>query len=102
MLVVTQLALSLPLLAGAGLLARTLHNLQSVEVGFPKELICSSCVWMLRRLVTRSLAAKMLLRRMLDEVRQLTRHYRRHLFEQWRLQRRRHRATATDVDGSGK
>ncbi|MGH8638094.1 MAG: ABC transporter permease [Burkholderiales bacterium] len=35
--VVGQLALSLPLLVGAGLLLRTLHNLQQVDLGYPKE-----------------------------------------------------------------
>jgi putative ABC transport system permease protein len=36
-LVGLQLALSLPLLVGAGLLARTLYNLQRVDLGFPAE-----------------------------------------------------------------
>jgi predicted permease len=36
-LVTLQLALSLPLLVGAGLLARTLYNLQHVELGYPAE-----------------------------------------------------------------
>jgi predicted permease len=36
-LVSLQLALSLPLLVGAGLLARTLYNLQRVDLGFPAE-----------------------------------------------------------------
>jgi predicted permease len=36
-LVSLQLALSLPLLAGAGLLARTAYNLQHVDLGFPAE-----------------------------------------------------------------
>jgi hypothetical protein len=36
-LVSLQLALSLPLLAGAGLLARTVYNLQRVDLGFPAE-----------------------------------------------------------------
>jgi predicted permease len=36
-LVCFQLALSLPLLVGAGVLARTLHNLQRVDLGFPAE-----------------------------------------------------------------
>src|SRR5258706_825496 len=36
-LVSLQLALSLPLLVGAGLLARTLFNLQRVDLGFPAE-----------------------------------------------------------------
>ena len=35
LLVSLQLALSLPLLAGAGLLARTLYNLQHADLGFP-------------------------------------------------------------------
>jgi predicted permease len=35
--VVGQLALSLPLLVGAGLLARTLINLQRVDLGYPRE-----------------------------------------------------------------
>jgi predicted permease len=35
--VVGQLALSLPLLVGAGLLVRTLVNLQRVDLGYPKE-----------------------------------------------------------------
>jgi predicted permease len=37
LVVVGQLALSLPLLGGAGLLARTLVNLQRADVGYPKE-----------------------------------------------------------------
>jgi predicted permease len=37
LLVSLQLALSLPLLVGAGLLARTIYNLQHVELGFPVE-----------------------------------------------------------------
>jgi predicted permease len=37
LLVGLQLALSLPLLVGAGLLARTVHNLQRVDLGFPAE-----------------------------------------------------------------
>jgi predicted permease len=36
-LVALQLALSLPLLAGAGLLIRTLHNLQQADLGFARE-----------------------------------------------------------------
>jgi hypothetical protein len=36
-LVSLQLALSLPLLAGAGLLARTVFNLQHADLGFPAE-----------------------------------------------------------------
>ncbi|HLK67277.1 MAG TPA: ABC transporter permease [Bryobacteraceae bacterium] len=36
-LVSLQLALSLPLLAGAGLLARTLYNLQHANLGYPAE-----------------------------------------------------------------
>ncbi|HLH20100.1 MAG TPA: ABC transporter permease [Bryobacteraceae bacterium] len=36
-LVSLQLALSLPLLAGAGLLARTVYNLQHVDLGYPIE-----------------------------------------------------------------
>lgn len=35
--VVAQVALSLPLLIGAGLFLRTLENLQRVDIGFPKE-----------------------------------------------------------------
>jgi predicted permease len=35
--VIGQLALSLPLLVGAGLLARTLVNLQRVDLGYPKD-----------------------------------------------------------------
>lgn len=35
--VIGQLALSLPLVIGAGLLLRTLHNLQQVDLGYPKE-----------------------------------------------------------------
>ena len=35
--VVGQLALSLPLLVGAGLLVRTMHNLQQVDLGYAKE-----------------------------------------------------------------
>jgi predicted permease len=37
LVVVGQLALSLPLLVGAGLLVRTLLNLQDLELGYPKE-----------------------------------------------------------------
>ena len=37
LLVGLQLALSLPLLVGAGLLARTVHNLQRADLGFPAE-----------------------------------------------------------------
>jgi predicted permease len=37
LVVVGQLALSLPLLVGAGLLVRTLVNLQHVNVGYPKD-----------------------------------------------------------------
>jgi predicted permease len=37
MLVSLQLALSLPLLVGAGLLARTVYNLQRADLGFPAE-----------------------------------------------------------------
>ena len=36
-LVSAQLALSLPLLVGAGLLARTVYNLQRADLGFPAE-----------------------------------------------------------------
>lgn len=36
-LVSVQLALSLPLLVGAGLLARTVHNLKHADLGFPSE-----------------------------------------------------------------
>ena len=36
-LVSLQLGLSLPLLVGAGLLARTLYNLQRVDLGYPAE-----------------------------------------------------------------
>jgi predicted permease len=36
-LVALQLALSLPLLAGAGLLIRTLSNLQNVDLGYPRH-----------------------------------------------------------------
>ena len=36
-LVSLQLALSLPLLVGAGLLARTVHNLQRADLGFPAD-----------------------------------------------------------------
>jgi macrolide transport system ATP-binding/permease protein len=36
-LVVSQIALSLPMLVGAGLLVRTLSNLQSVQLGFNRE-----------------------------------------------------------------
>jgi predicted permease len=36
-LVSLQLALCLPLLAGAGLLVRTLYNLQSIELGYPAQ-----------------------------------------------------------------
>ena len=36
-LVTVQLALSLPLLIGAGLLARTLYNLQQVDLGYPAD-----------------------------------------------------------------
>ena len=37
LLVSLQLALSLPLLVGAGLLVRTLHNLQRADLGYPTE-----------------------------------------------------------------
>ncbi len=37
LLVSLQLALSLPLLVGAGLLVRTIYNLQHVDLGFPAE-----------------------------------------------------------------
>jgi predicted permease len=37
LVVVVQLALSLPLLVGAGLLLRTLFNLQQTDLGYPKE-----------------------------------------------------------------
>jgi predicted permease len=37
LIVVGQLALSLPLLVGAGLLVRTLLNLQHVDLGYPRE-----------------------------------------------------------------
>jgi predicted permease len=37
LVVVGQLALSVPLLVGAGLLLRTLSNLQQADLGFPKE-----------------------------------------------------------------
>ncbi len=37
LVVIGQLALSLPLLVGAGLLVRTLVNLQHVDVGYPKD-----------------------------------------------------------------
>jgi predicted permease len=37
LIVVGQLALSLPLLVGAGLLVRTLLNLQRVDLGYPKD-----------------------------------------------------------------
>ena len=37
LLVSLQLALSLPLLVGAGLLARTVYNLQRADLGFPAE-----------------------------------------------------------------
>jgi len=37
LVVVGQLALSLPLLVGAGLLVRTLLNLQRVDLGYPKD-----------------------------------------------------------------
>ncbi|MSV27755.1 MAG: ABC transporter permease [Bryobacterales bacterium] len=37
LLVALQLALSLPLLVGAGLLLRTLHNLQNADLGYTKE-----------------------------------------------------------------
>ncbi len=37
LLVSVQLALSLPLLVGAGLLVRTIYNLQHVDLGFPAE-----------------------------------------------------------------
>ncbi len=36
-LVILQLALSLPLLVGAGLLARTLYNLQRLDLGYPAQ-----------------------------------------------------------------
>src|SRR6202035_4949498 len=37
LLVSVQLALSLPLLVGAGLLVRTIYNLQRVDLGFPAQ-----------------------------------------------------------------
>jgi putative ABC transport system permease protein len=37
LLVAVQLALSLPLLVGAGLMARTVYNLQRADLGFPAE-----------------------------------------------------------------
>ena len=37
LVVVAQLALSLPLLVGAGLLVQTMHNLQQVDLGYAKE-----------------------------------------------------------------
>jgi predicted permease len=37
LVVVGQLALSLPLLVGAGLLVRTLFNLQHIDLGYPKD-----------------------------------------------------------------
>ena len=37
LIVVGQIALSLPLLVGAGLLVRTLFNLQRIDLGFPRE-----------------------------------------------------------------
>jgi predicted permease len=40
-LVSLQLALCLPLLVGAGLLARTIYNLQHVDLGFPAERLLS-------------------------------------------------------------
>ncbi len=40
-LVVAQVALSVLLLAGAGLFARTLHNLQTVDLGFRREHLIS-------------------------------------------------------------
>jgi predicted permease len=40
-LVSLQLALCLPLLVGAGLLARTIYNLQHVDLGFPAERLVS-------------------------------------------------------------
>ncbi len=41
LIVVGQLALSLPLLVGAGLLVRTLVNLRNIDVGYPKEDVLS-------------------------------------------------------------
>jgi predicted permease len=41
LIVVGQLALSLPLLVGAGLLVRTLANLRNIDVGYPKEDVLS-------------------------------------------------------------
>ena len=41
LLVSLQLALSLPLLVGAGLLARTVYNLQRADLGFPRSACCS-------------------------------------------------------------
>jgi predicted permease len=41
LIVVGQLALSLPLLVGAGLLARTLVNLRNIDVGYPKDDVLS-------------------------------------------------------------
>jgi hypothetical protein len=45
--VIGQLALSLPLLVGAGLLVRTLMNLQHIDVGYSKD-----------RLITARISAK--------------------------------------------
>jgi predicted permease len=70
MLVALQLALSLPLLAGAGLLIRTLSNLQNVDLGYARE----------RLAVARVDAAvagyelhqrEPLLRRILDEIKRI-------------------------------
>jgi predicted permease len=41
LIVVGQLALSLPLLVGAGLLVRTLYNLRHVDLGYPKDDVLS-------------------------------------------------------------
>ena len=51
-LVSLQLALSLPLLVGAGLLARTVYNLQRADLGFPAERLLLVRVDLRRRATT--------------------------------------------------
>jgi predicted permease len=69
LLVSLQLALSLPLLVGAGLLARTVYNLQRADLGFPAERL------LLVRVDLREAGSETrresLRRELLDEIRQI-------------------------------
>ena len=69
LLVSLQLALSLPLLVGAGLLARTVYNLQRADLGFPAERL------LLVRVDLREAGAETrresLRRELLDEIRRI-------------------------------